>query len=310
MSGKQPKRKNVLKHYYDGSHDWLLTAIAPGIGLCAYTRTAFCCISGVNAFYLHPLVILRMNRKLLIFIPTYNEAENVKIIYNLLKSLHFFEQFDILFLDDNSPDGTGQIIDDLAEQDATLFTIHRTGKQGIGSAHQAGIKWAYEKGYQKLITMDCDLTHSPEYIIDFYNASQEAEIVVGSRYLQKDSLATWNLFRKSITKFGHFLTKDVLGMPYDASGAFRLYDLSTIPQEIFALIKSKSYSFFFESLLILHLNKIPIKEIPIKLPKRTYGNSKMSIKDALTSLEFLFTMFRKKNFQRKSLIYEKQKQPT
>lgn len=241
--------------------------------------------------------------KVLIFIPTYNEAENITIIYRLLKELQLPEPFDILFLDDNSPDGTGKIIDQMAAQNQQVFAIHRKSKDGIGSAHAVGIRWAYEHHYEMLITMDCDLTHSPDYIGSFYSASAQADIVIGSRYLTKDSLRTWNFFRKFLTKLGHFLTKNLLGMSYDASGAFRLYRISQIPQGVFQLIQSKSYSFFFESLLILHSNRLKIVEVPIKLPKRTYGNSKMSLKDAWTSFRFLFKMFYLKNFQPKSLRY-------
>ncbi len=240
---------------------------------------------------------------LLIFIPTYNEAENVNIIYQMIKSLQLRISYDILFLDDNSPDGTGIIIDKLAKEDTHLFTIHRAGKQGIGSAHQVGIDWAYNNNYDSLITMDCDLTHSPEYIVDFFKQGQAYPIVIGSRYMDKESLQTWNIFRKSLTKLGHFLTKQLLDMPFDASGAFRYYDLKKIPKDVFLLIHSKSYSFFFESLLILHLNKFEIKEISIHLPKRTYGDSKMNFKDAWTSFQFLFKMFVKKNFNINSLIY-------
>ena len=244
-----------------------------------------------------------MNNKLLIFIPTFNEAENVNIIYQMIKSLHLSISYDILFLDDNSPDGTGSIIDKLCEEDKQLFVIHRKDKQGIGSAHQTGIDWAYEHNYEALITMDCDLTHSPEYILDFYNAGKSTPIVIGSRYMDIDSLKTWNIFRKTLTRFGHFLTKHLLNMPYDASGAFRFYDLKKIPHAVFLLVESKSYSFFFESLLILHLNKFEVKEISIKLPKRTYGDSKMNFIDAWTSFQFLFKMFLKKNFNLISLIY-------
>lgn len=244
-----------------------------------------------------------MTKKILIFIPTYNEAENVNIIYQMIKSLRLNIDYDILFLDDNSPDGTGVIIDKLAKEDVQLFTIHRTGKQGIGSAHQEGIEWAYQNGYDALITMDCDLTHSPEYIIDFVREGQSYPIVIGSRYMNKESLSTWNIFRKLLTKFGHFLTKHLLDMPFDASGAFRYYDLKKVPHNIFLLVQSKSYSFFFESLLILQLNKFPIKEISIHLPKRTYGDSKMNYKDAWISFQFLFKMFIKKNFNLKTLLY-------
>ena len=247
------------------------------------------------------------HNSVLIFIPTFNEAENVKIIYQIIKSLHLPFTYDILFLDDNSPDGTGQIIDQLAEHDADLYTIHRLGKDGIGSAHQVGIAWAYQNNYDLLITMDCDLTHSPEYIIDFYNESKTHTIVIGSRYMNKESLETWNLFRKSLTRLGHFLTKHLLAMPYDASGAFRAYNLKVIPKGVFSLIQSKSYSFFFESLFILSLNKYDIKEISIHLPKRTYGDSKMNLKDAVTSLKFLFQMFQKKTFKKNTLIYKNEK---
>jgi len=244
-----------------------------------------------------------LKNKVLVFIPTYNEAENVKIIYQLLRAVTLPEKFDILFLDDHSPDGTGDLIDQIAKEDSFVFTLHRKGKLGIGSAHQTGIAWAYEHKYETLITMDCDLTHSPDYISHFFEASKNSPVVIGSRYLDKDSLKTWNLFRKMLTKLGHFLTKHLLSMPFDASGAFRLYKLNNIEKGIFHLVKSSSYSFFFESLLILHLNQIQVAEIPIKLPKRTYGNSKMNFNDAWTSFQFLFKMFRKKNFSKKTLIY-------
>jgi dolichol-phosphate mannosyltransferase len=242
-----------------------------------------------------------MKNELLIFIPTYNESENVEIIYSLLKQINLPVEFDILFIDDNSPDGTGDILDKIALNDNKVTVIHRNGKLGIGNAHKQGIEYAYQNNYKKLITMDCDLTHSPEYIADFYKNGDTFEIVIGSRYLDKDSLKSWNLFRKTLTIFGHFLTKYFLNMPYDASGAFRFYNLGKIPTQVFKLIESNSYSFFFESLLILHINKLTIKEIPIKLPKRTYGNSKMKINDAFTSLVFLFKMFIKKNFNKSKI---------
>jgi dolichol-phosphate mannosyltransferase len=238
--------------------------------------------------------------KILIFIPTYNEVENVERIFREIKSFNLGT--DILFLDDNSPDGTGKVIDGLIEKNSNTFVIHRTGKLGIGSAHQAGIKWAYERNYEILITMDCDFTHSPSYIINFIRHNDKADIVVGSRYMQKHSLATWNIFRKFLTKFGHFLTVNLLDMPYDASGAFRLYNLKNIDKNIFSLIQSNGYSFFFESLFILNFNQKKIFEIPIELPSRTYGTSKMTWKDAWKSFVFLSQLFYRKSFNKKSLL--------
>ena len=242
------------------------------------------------------------HRDILVFIPTYNEAENVKIIHHLLQCLPIYPSMDILFVDDGSPDGTGAILDGLKKTDDHLFVIHRTGKSGIGSAHKVGIRWAYEKQYKTLITMDCDLTHTPEDAMKFLEASVNHDIVIGSRFLQEGSLSTWNVMRKILTRFGHFLTVQLLDMPYDASGAFRLYKLEQIPQPIFEKIDSDSYSFFFESLLLLQLNKMTIKEIPIHLPKRTYGDSKMRFRDMMVSIRFLFKMFYKKTFQKKSLL--------
>ncbi|MBI3501278.1 MAG: glycosyltransferase [Bacteroidetes bacterium] len=237
--------------------------------------------------------------KTLIFIPTYNEVENVGRIFLEIKSFNLGA--DILFLDDNSPDGTGEVIDKLANAHPNVFVIHRSKKSGIGSAHQEGIAWAYEKKYEVLITMDCDFTHSPSYIFNFIQSSDKAEIVVGSRYMKKHSLASWNLFRKTLTHFGHFLTVTLLDMPYDASGAFRLYNLKNIDQKLFQLIKSPGYSFFFESLFIMNYNKVRIFEIPIELPSRTYGTSKMSWNDAWKSLMFLWDLYKRKTFSKKSL---------
>jgi len=240
------------------------------------------------------------NQEILIFIPTYNEVENVGSIFNQIKTLNI--KADILFLDDNSPDGTGEKIDKIVENNSTVFAIHRLGKLGIGSAHLAGIKWAYSKKYKTLITMDCDFTHSPTYIKDFILNSENYDIVIGSRFLQKDSLSSWNLFRKFLTYLGHSLTLILLGMPYDASGAFRLYKLDKIKKGIFDLVNSKSYSFFFESLFILHINKYKIKEIPTELPARAYGNSKMTFKDIRVSIFLLLKTFKRKLLNKQSLI--------
>jgi dolichol-phosphate mannosyltransferase len=242
-----------------------------------------------------------INGKLLIFIATYNEAENVEPLFQRIRQLNLGA--DILFLDDNSPDGTGRIIDRIAAENPNVHTIHRSGKQGIGSAHLAGIAWAYEHGYQTLVTMDCDFTHSPERIVDFLAHTRTHDIVVGSRYMQQGSLRTWNLLRKSLTRVGHLLTTGLLRMPYDATGAFRLYRLDRIPAGVFGLVYSRSYSFFFESLYICWLNGARIHEIPIDLPARTYGHSKMAWRDALRSTMLLAHLFLKTRIDRRVLLY-------
>lgn len=229
------------------------------------------------------------NKKILVFIPTYNERKNVDKI--CLEILDQKVDLDILFLDDNSPDGTGEVIDELANRYLNVFSLHRPQKSGIGSAHTEGISWAYSKNYDLLITMDCDFSHPPKYIPDFIKGSQSWDVVVGSRYMARKSLEEWNVYRKFLTNVGHFLTSVLLGMKFDASGAFRAYDLKRIKRDIFQIVSSKSYSFFFESLYILYINKNKIKEIPIHLPARAYGHSKMRIKDIFKSLSFLIGVY-------------------
>ena len=229
------------------------------------------------------------SNKTLIFIPTYNEKENVEKIYSEIAELSL--EVDILFLDDNSPDGTGTLLDKLSEVRQNVKVIHRVKKLGIGSAHLTGIRWAYEHKYERLITMDCDFTHSPTYLSIFMEYAKNNEVVIGSRYILKESLNDWNPFRKSLTVLGHVLTKYLLNMPYDASGAYRLYRLDKIPPKLFGLIHSISYSFFFESLYVLNLNRFSIKEVPILLPARTYGHSKMSIKEIFCSVFHLFRIY-------------------
>jgi len=235
----------------------------------------------------------------LIFVPTYNEAENVERLVAQLNALNL--EIDILFIDDNSPDGTGNILNELARKYVNLTVIHRQGKSGIGSAHLDGIRYAYRQGYTRLVTMDSDFTHSPENIHDMLACSDKYDVVLGSRYIQKDSLIEWNLFRTIITKTGHFLTENLLAMPYDATGAFRLYRLDKIPSYAFQIVRSLGYSFFFESLYTLHLNGYKIKEIPIFLPARTYGHSKMTWREAFKSLKqlgriYFNTLFNRSQF--------------
>lgn len=224
----------------------------------------------------------------LIFTPTYNESGNVRPL--LAAILREGLDCDVLFVDDNSPDGTGRVLDELAQEHPRVTVVHRSGKEGIGTAHQVGIAWAYDHGYDHLITMDSDFAHPPEYLPAFIAAAPGHDVVVGSRYLTDNSLADWTLWRRFLTRTGHFLTVRMLGMPYDATGAFRFYRLTTIPREAFELVRSRGYSFFFESLYVLHHNKFSICQSPIHLPGRSFGTSKMDSTEIATSVRFLWSL--------------------
>ena len=224
----------------------------------------------------------------LIFIPTYNEADNVEQLVHEI----FAQQIniDLLFIDDNSPDGTGQILEQLSKSKSSIQVLHREKKSGIGSAHLAGIHWAYENDYRCLITMDSDFSHSPDLIGLFLEHAQKRGVTVGSRFKRTNSLIGWKYYRKILTHLGHYLTKKLLGIPYDATGAFRAYRLDCIPREIFSEIQSTGYSFFYETLYLLHRRGIPIEEISIRLPSRTAGHSKMTLIDIFHGVAFLFLL--------------------
>ena len=242
-----------------------------------------------------------MAKRTLIFVPTYDECENVERMCNELLSLGL--DADITFLDDNSPDGTGRIIDRLADEHPRVSASHRAGKQGIGTAHQAGIAKAYELGYERLITLDCDFTHSPADLARLIEHSDAFPVVIGSRYMRPDSLPGWNLLRRSLTTLGHFMTRRLLKMPEDATGALRVYDLTKIPHGLFGMVQSKGYSFFFESLFLLVQNGFAVKEVPIVLPARTYGHSKMSYLEAFKSARQLLALYASKQANPARFVY-------
>lgn len=240
-----------------------------------------------------------MPHKTLIFIPTYNERDNVP---RMCKEIHNLGlDADLLFVDDNSPDGTADILESLKPTFSRLIVRRRSGKLGIGSAHVEAIQWAYKQGYDLMVTMDGDFSHSPLDIPSMLLAAVESDIVVGSRWIHSNSLPGWNVYRKFMTSLGHLLTRFVLGIPQDASGAFRAYRLDRLARALFTHINSKGYSFFFESLFLIHQNGYTIAEVPIILPARTYGHSKMTFADVWNSGCYIFSLrlaylFRRRKF--------------
>lgn len=224
----------------------------------------------------------------LVLIPTFNERENVQIIVNRIKGT--LPNAHLLFIDDASPDGTGKVLDQMSSLDSTIHVEHRARKLGVGSAHLHGIQWAFDRKFGVLITLDADLSHSPEDAIPMMSELDHADVIVGSRFIGHGGLQDWSLSRKFMTHLGHLLTLSLLRIPYDASGGFRVYKISNLNEKVFELVKSSNYAFFFESLKILHMNHISIKQVPIVLPARTYGHSKMRLHDVFQSFGFLLRL--------------------
>src|SRR5256712_426024 len=230
-----------------------------------------------------------MNRnELLLFTPTYNEAENIQPLIGELLKLGL--PADILVIDDNSPDGTGDIVAGMIQNHPNLKLWRREGKQGIGSAHIAALRYAKSEGYRLLISLDADYSHKPEDIPRLLELQDTYDILVGSRFQWESSLREWNLFRRFMTHLGHFLTRTLLRLPYDTTGGLRLYRLDPIPATLFDRIESRDYEFFFESLTLLHTAGFNIGEVPVDLTARTYGHSKMRIGHMARGISRLFRL--------------------
>ena len=229
---------------------------------------------------------------IIIIVPTLNEKGNIEILFNKLKATNI--RFDLLFIDDNSIDGSQEVIKKLLKNNQNVNCIFRPKRMGIGSAHKDGLIWSYKKNYKIVVTMDVDGTHDPKYIKFLIKELQNFDMVVTSRFLEKNSLEDWPLFRVFLTKLRHLTISLLLSMSYDASGAFRCINSQKIALSDLILAKDDGYSYFWESIFILHRKKYRITHIPIHLPFRIYGSSKMRIKDILFSIYYLTVVFLKK----------------
>ena len=229
---------------------------------------------------------------IVIIVPTLNEKDNIEILFNKLNTINI--EFDLLFIDDNSSDGSQEIIKDLLKKNQNINYIFRPKKEGIGSAHKDGLIWSYRKNYKIIITMDADGTHDPKYLKSLINELKNFDIVVTSRFLEKDSLKNWPLFRIFLTTLRHLTISLLLSMPYDSSGAYRCINCRRVSLSDIILAKNNSYAYFWESIFILHKKKYRIAQIPVQLPYRKIGSSKMNIKDIFFSIFYLMVVFLKK----------------
>lgn len=231
-----------------------------------------------------------MNNIILI-IPTYNEVDNIKVIYKKIRKYN--PNLEVLFIDDNSPDGTLREIKILKKKDSKIFFVSRKKKFGIGSAHKFGIKWAVKNFYKICITMDSDLTHDPRLIPKMISYSNNYHLVQTNRFFSKSSMKTWPLYRKILTAIRYWLIYFLLEIKQDSSGAFRCYNFNIMDYKLLFLAKDNSYSFFWESIYILNKKNCKIKEIPINQKYRERGSSKIQIKDWFNGILYLFKIYYK-----------------
>jgi dolichol-phosphate mannosyltransferase len=220
--------------------------------------------------------------KTIVVIPTYNEAENLPLITKALFELPV-ENLNILIVDDNSPDGTGKIADDLAAAtySGKLFVLHRTEKAGLGPAYIAGFKKALSMGADYIIQMDADFSHQPKYIPDLLQAIEDNDLVIASRFVKGGSVdENWSIYRKLLSWFANRVyTPTILGIPvYDATGGFRIWRRETLIGLDMDRIRSSGYIFQVEMVYVARRLGFKVAEIPIHFPDRKLGESKMDIK--------------------------------
>jgi len=213
--------------------------------------------------------------KILVLIPTYNERENVSLIVSRVRAA--VPEADVLVLDDNSPDGTGQVADQLAAADGQVRVLHRKSKEGLGAAYLAGFAWALEHGYDVMVEMDADGSHQPEQLGSLLGALAGADVVLGSRWVPGGSVVNWPFHRKFLSVGGNLYVRVLLGMPIgDATGGFRAYRASALRTLDLHEVASQGYCFQVDLAWRAIRAGLTVVEVPITFVERTIGDSKMS----------------------------------
>lgn len=212
----------------------------------------------------------------LIIIPTYNEKENIEPIVRQV--LEVDSRIEVLVVDDNSPDGTGELVDQLIESEPRIHVLHRSGKQGLGTAYVAGFKQAVEMGVDRVIQMDADFSHNPSYLADMLKASDNYDVVIGSRYMNGNvSVVNWPLSRLMLSYFANIYARWVTGLPvFDVTGGFKVIRTEVLRNINLDKISSNGYAFQIEMNYIFNKKGFSIIEIPIIFADREGGVSKMS----------------------------------
>ncbi len=218
--------------------------------------------------------------KITTIIPTYNEAENIPRLLEILFGLPL-DDFNVLVIDDNSRDGTGQIVDELVNKyPGRLSVIHRPGKLGLGSAYITGFQHLLKGDSQAIGQMDADFSHEPAKVLELVNALEDCDVAIGSRYVPGGSVdKDWPYWRKWLSGFGNLYARTILSLPIrDTTGGFRLFRREALAAMPLERIKSNGYVFQVETAYVAHRLGCNFKEIPIYFAERRFGKSKMSFR--------------------------------
>jgi dolichol-phosphate mannosyltransferase len=217
-----------------------------------------------------------VSERALVIVPTFNEAENLpRIVPEILAQ---DQRIQVLVIDDNSPDGTGKLADEMSAGDSRVHVLHREGKLGLGTAYLAGFRWALERDYEYVFEMDADHSHDPKHLTQFLDAVQDADLVLGSRYLKgRVTVVNWPMSRLLLSYFANIYAKVITGHRiYDATGGFKCFRRKVLEGVDLDAVHSNGYSFQIEMSFRAWRKGFRIVEIPIVFVDRVEGTSKMS----------------------------------
>ena len=213
--------------------------------------------------------------KIVVIVPTYNERDSLPLIIERIRAA--VPEADILVVDDNSPDGTGQIADSLAASHQHVQVMHRAGKEGLGAAYTAGFSWGLQHEYDVLVEMDADGSHQPEQLPRLLEALRGADLVLGSRWITGGGTQNWSKGREVLSRGGNAYTRVMLGVPiHDATGGFRAFRADTLRRLDLHTVASQGYCFQVDLAWRTVQRGMVVKEVPITFVERSIGDSKMS----------------------------------
>ena len=215
--------------------------------------------------------------RILVIIPTYNERENLERIVS--RTRDSVPEAHIVVADDNSPDGTGDIADALVAIDDHIHVLHRAGKEGLGAAYLSGFAWAIDQGYDVLVEMDADGSHQPEQLPKLLAALRNADVVLGSRWVNGGSVVNWPKHREFLSRGGNLYTRAMLGIPlHDATGGYRAFRADALRTLDLSDVESKGYCFQVDMAWRAVRSGLRVVEVPIEFVERELGDSKMNQK--------------------------------
>ncbi len=230
-------------------------------------------------------------RTALVCLPTYDEKDNVGPMIEAV--LAATPEVDVLVIDDNSPDGTGEIADAFAAREPRVHVLHRKGKEGLGKAYLAGFDWALARGYERILEMDCDFSHDPKYLPGMLAASREADLVLGSRNIPGGGTVNWGVLRKIISRGGSLYARTILGIPVrDLTGGFKCFRREVLQAIDLPTVECSGYAFQIELTYRAIRKGFRVKEIPIVFVDRRVGHSKMSRRIVLEALRKVWSIRR------------------